>query len=106
MLDGLVFIDRVLLCMTPNIFGDFHAAGVWSFHRKDLIMEFARGFGFERVVALAPFLLLNSYFLILTFPLLKVFRKSRPAWRCRGVSASPESQRSRLIATASRLRCQ
>src|SRR5205823_5544273 len=38
--------------------------------------------------------------------ILKVFRKSRPAGQCRGVSASPESQQCRLIATASRLRCQ
>jgi hypothetical protein len=38
--------------------------------------------------------------------LLRVFRKFRSAWQCRGVSVSLESRRRRLIARASRLRCQ
>ena len=38
--------------------------------------------------------------------LLRVFQKSRPAWQCPAASASPGSRRCRLIATASRLRCQ
>jgi hypothetical protein len=38
--------------------------------------------------------------------LLTVFRKSRSAWQCRGVSASPGSRRCRLIAIVSRLHCQ
>ena len=37
---------------------------------------------------------------------LTVFRKSRPGWRYREVSASPGSRRCRLIATTSKLRCQ
>src|SRR4029453_12076801 len=38
--------------------------------------------------------------------LLRVFQKSRLWWECPGASASPGSRRCRLIATASRLRCQ
>src|SRR5436190_20215205 len=37
--------------------------------------------------------------------LLKEFRKSRTDRRCRGVNASLESRRCRLIAAASKLRC-
>src|SRR5438067_7678803 len=36
--------------------------------------------------------------------ILRVFRKSRPDWRCRAVSASPGSRRCRLIAAVSMLR--